>query len=288
MRSFGYYSFIDPRGNNLNGCSKASEEYPLMVNCVGRFTTRLPFTTVNAEGRLDSYLICIESGELTFYDGDKMLTAGEGSVVLLPARRGYKYTFCGEGELSYLWVHFTGSEADKRINEYGIGVFPVINKAHTENRIAQRFQGIFDAYRKQDVYRDRELSALLERLLIAVARAVERFGEGENTLSRSVKHVIANYSIDIKVPELAAMEHLSVSRYNFLFKKRMGMSPKRYILQLRMTAASELLISTDLPVKEVGQMCGYGDSHFFSKTFKGYFGVSPMEYKQGKDREDGE
>ena len=280
MRSFGYYSFIDPRGNNLNGCSKASEEYPLMVNCVGRFTTRLPFTTVNAEGRLDSYLICIESGELTFYDGDKMLTAGEGSVVLLPARRGYKYTFCGEGELSYLWVHFTGSEADKRINEYGIGVFPVINKAHTENRIAQRFQGIFDAYRKQDVYRDRELSALLERLLIAVARAVERFGEGENTLSRSVKHVIANYSIDIKVPELAAMEHLSVSRYNFLFKKQFGVSPSKYILRLRISCARDLLESTDLSIKQISMLSGYSDPHFFSKMFKSSVGVSPSEYRE--------
>lgn len=281
MKSFGYYSFADTRGTNLNGCSKESGDRPFVVNCAGCFSTGVPFMTDNREGRLDYYLMYITAGTLTFFDDERIIEAAEENVIIFPAKMRYKYTYAGGGELDYLWVHFTGSEAESRLAEYSLEFFPVIHKASSANHIPQRFQGIFDAFQKQDRYRDRELSALLERLLVDVARSVKREGDGENSLSRSMRHIVANYSSDIRIPYLASMEHLSTSRYNFLFKKRMGMSPKRYILQLRMSAAGELLISTDLPIKEIGLMCGYNDPHFFSKTFKGYFGVSPVAYKQG-------
>lgn len=285
MKSFGYYSFNDSRGSILNTCSKDSRERPLIVNCAGCFCTDAAFNTVNTDGRLDDYLMYITSGELVFYSGDEPLRVGEGSVVHIPAGSGYRYAFDGSGELCYYWVHFTGSEAATRLSEYGIASFPAVSRVHSVNHIPQRFQSIFDAYRKQDALRDRELSALLERLLISVARAVRHETDGVSTLSRSVGYLLVNYCDDIRIPELAAMEHLSVSRYNYLFKERFGVSPKQYVLRLRMYSASELLCSTDLSVKEIGAICGYGDSHFFSKIFKSYFGVSPTDYKLGKREE---
>jgi transcriptional regulator GlxA family with amidase domain len=77
------------------------------------------------------------------------------------------------------------------------------------------------------------------------------------------------------------MEHLSVSRYCFLFKRRFGVSPQKYILELRISTAKELLTSTDLPIKEIGSACGYADPHFFSRIFCKSCGVSPTEYRRG-------
>ena len=282
MKSFGYYSFFDPDGYAQNGCSRESDERALVVNCAGCISHTFPFTTHNQEGRLDYYLMYISSGTLGFFDGEQRINAGKGELVVFLPNSEYKYTYSGGDELSYFWVHFTGSEAKERLDEFDIQSFPKIYKTLSSDRVSRRFQALFDAYEKRDIYRDRELSAIMERLLVAVAREIDRDSAEMTTLSKSIGYIVSNYSSDIMIPELAKMEHLSTSRYNYLFKLLTGMSPKKYILQLRMSSAAELIRSTDLPLKQIGLMCGYADAYFFSKTFKAFFGVSPREYKKGK------
>ena len=284
MKSFGYYAFDDTSKNGiaLNRCSRASNALPLMINCAGHFNSRFPFMTDNKEGRLDYYIIYITSGTLTFVCDGKEICAKEGSLTLLPSGKGYKYSYPGGDELGYNWVHFTGSAVAQLLEEYSIELFPKIYSCNDTKRISQRFQSIFDAFEKQDRFRDRELSALLDRLLISIARSIYGSNDSPDTLARSVQYINANYSSEIKIPDLAEMEHLSISRYNFLFKDRLGMSPKKYILKLRMSWARELLLSTDLPIKQIGIMCGYDDSHFFSKCYKSFFGVSPTQHRDDR------
>ena len=280
MKGIAYHSFADHV--NKDGISKCSIErldMPLAVNCAGYSDIDHAFVTHNVRGRLDYYLIYVRCGTMTVYNGSSALSVPQGSVVLLPEGKPYKYSSTGLEPLGYFWTHFSGSDVAPRLAEYKLDFFPTVYHAREDNRIPQRFQSIFDAYAKGDVLRDRELSALLDRLLITVSRAVNRDGVAASTLSRSIKHLAEHYNLDLKIPELAKMEHLSVSRYNFLFKKQLGISPKRYILDLRMSRAADLLLSTDLAVKHISDMCGYGDAQFFAKTFKAYFGVTPTEYR---------
>ncbi|MBE6583514.1 MAG: helix-turn-helix domain-containing protein [Ruminococcaceae bacterium] len=280
MGSFGYNSFTDDKNKGpYSYCSVESFDLPLMINCAGCVDASLPFTTNNAQGRLDTYLLYVTHGNLCIPDGEKVINAPAGSVVLFPANQPYSYYYSGGERLVYLWAHFTGSEAALRAEQYGLDYFPCIHRAAKNNHIPQRFQSIFDAYTKNDRFRDRELSALLERLLITVARATARGGAEYNMLSSSIKYITEYYNTEIKIPKLAAIEHLSVSRYNFLFKKQMGITPTRHILDLRMSCATDLLRSTDLPIKQIANMCGYSDAQFFAKTFKAYHGLSPTEYR---------
>ena len=50
-----------------------------------------------------------------------------------------------------------------------------------------------------------------------------------------------------------------------------------------MSAACELLESSNISVKQVGALVGYNDPHFFSKLFKKHVGISPSEYREKKD-----
>lgn len=280
MESFGYYSFSDTLSTGLDKCSVSSSEMPLMINCAGHFTSKIPFTTDSKHGRLDCYLIHINSGVLEFHSDSSVISATAGNVIFIPSSTGYKYSYSGGEPLSYFWVHFTGSEAEKRLGEYSLQFFPTVYETEPENHIMQRFQSIFDSFAKQDAYCARELSALLDRLLITVARSVTRLENRQTALIRSLKYIGTHYNSDIKISELASIEHLSISRYNTLFKAQIGIPPTKYILRLRMSSAADLLHSTDISVKQIGMMCGYSDPHFFSKTFKSYFGVSPDTYRK--------
>lgn len=275
---FSFYTSPDPTKQGIDQSNIASNERPLIVNCAGNYASDYIFTTDKKTGRLDYQLIYINSGKLTMFYGEREIMLKGGDIALLQPETPYKYTNIGSKKISYFWVHFTGGEAANRLEEYSIKPFPTIYNTKSGNHIRQRFFAIFDAFSKRNIHLERELSALLERLLITVARSVTT-GENQGTLSRSIKYIGTNYSSDIRISALAEMEHLSVSRYNFLFKQQLGIPPTKYILNLRMSSAKELISSTDLSIKQIGIMCGYDDAPFFTKTFKRFFKVSPIEYR---------
>ena len=112
------------------------------------------------------------------------------------------------------------------------------------------------------------MKTLLERLMISLARRVSGEKKEANLLNKSIAYINSNYIDDIRIPELAKMESLSVSRYNTLFRKVTGLSPIEYIKKMRLASACELLSATDLPIKTVSAMVGYADSHFSAEFLK--------------------
>jgi transcriptional regulator GlxA family with amidase domain len=101
-------------------------------------------------------------------------------------------------------------------------------------------------------------------------------------LIKSLNYINSNYNTDIYIPALAKLENLSLSRYNTVFREVTGTSPSNYIKQLRLNAACEFLLSTDMPINLIGESVGYPNPYFFSKIFKRNIGMSPTEYRRNK------
>ena len=281
MKNRSYYSFSDDCGNVYNRCSIESCAAPIIVNCAGVMQSPFPFTTDNERGRLDYYLMFVVNGSLTVSlpEGDSVI--GAGDALIFPPKFHYRYT-SGGGELCYYWCHFTGSDAKSLLHELGFSPLPKVCRAGREDRISGEFEKMFSLFGQSD--KPSPLSArtaahILEGILLTVARHAFGVSKEKSPLSRSVAYVNENYTREIKIPELARMENLSNSRFHVLFCEMMGMPPVRYITKLRIQSACELLLTTDLPVKQVGLAVGYSDPHFFSKTFKAFIGVSPGKYR---------
>ncbi len=185
-----------------------------------------------------------------------------------------------DGEkLNYLWLHFTGSKVTDFLNDTSIKLFPSINKTSPSNHLNTRFQRLFDCFSKNDKFRERDLSASLEKLLIELARAIENEEKPRVSLSKSINHINNYYNTPLKIPDLAKMDGHSITRYNLHFKEQMGMPPTKYIIKLRMNMATELLESSNLSIYQIGEMCGYEDYNFFAKVFKQSTGFSPKKYR---------
>jgi transcriptional regulator GlxA family with amidase domain len=82
------------------------------------------------------------------------------------------------------------------------------------------------------------------------------------------------------VGEVAALLHLSSSRFRHLFKQEVGITPRRYIKQLRLRAAKQLLETSLLSVKEVTGRVGVNDVSHFVRDFKAAFGINPSEVRR--------
>ncbi len=96
-------------------------------------------------------------------------------------------------------------------------------------------------------------------------------------------YIEQNYQKDLILDDVS--KELMISPYYFskLFKKRTGSTFIEYLTNLRMEKAKELLRNTSKSMKEICAEVGYSDANYFSRTFKKNVGVTPSEYKEGKE-----
>ena len=52
---------------------------------------------------------------------------------------------------------------------------------------------------------------------------------------------------------------------------------------MRVKAAAQLLSDTQLKLYEIAERTGFGEPSYLSNVFKKYYGVSPREYRGGKE-----
>ena len=84
---------------------------------------------------------------------------------------------------------------------------------------------------------------------------------------------------ELSLAELAQSVNLSAWRLCHVFKSNVGVPPIRYLRQLRMERAKQLLESSFLSVKEIGFQVGLSDESHFVRDFKSTYGYSPALYR---------
>jgi AraC-like DNA-binding protein len=81
------------------------------------------------------------------------------------------------------------------------------------------------------------------------------------------------------VNELAELTELSLPQFRRLFHKETGISPKMYIMQLKMKNSGEDLLQRDMSINQIARKYGFKDSYHFSSFFKKQTGLSPTNYR---------
>ena len=54
----------------------------------------------------------------------------------------------------------------------------------------------------------------------------------------------------------------------------------KYVKEVRLRKAAELLLATERGVAEIGAQCGFLDASYFTKTFREWAGCAPSEYRK--------
>jgi transcriptional regulator GlxA family with amidase domain len=81
------------------------------------------------------------------------------------------------------------------------------------------------------------------------------------------------------VRDLANLVNLSSSRLSHLFKLQTGVSLNRFLSDVRLRRAAELLKSTEIQIKEVSYIVGYHQTSSFDRAFRNKFALSPADYR---------
>jgi transcriptional regulator GlxA family with amidase domain len=91
--------------------------------------------------------------------------------------------------------------------------------------------------------------------------------------------MLAEQTRDMPLEDIAKSLNISYTSFRRTFREHTGASPHQYRLHLKISAARELLRSTDLRVKEISYRCGFDDEQYFCRIFKRQTGNTPVEFR---------
>jgi AraC-like DNA-binding protein len=78
--------------------------------------------------------------------------------------------------------------------------------------------------------------------------------------------------------EIAQTCHVDQAYICRLFRRFDHQTPYRHLLRLKMNRAAELLMSSQLLIKELAEKLGFSDQYHFSRVFKSIHHVSPVQF----------
>lgn len=98
-------------------------------------------------------------------------------------------------------------------------------------------------------------------------------------LARVIEYMSTHFADPITLEQLAAEACVSKFHFTRLFTSKVGRTPFRFLIGLRLDVASRMLISTDLSIAQVAAACGFPTLSNFSKAFNARFGKSASRYR---------
>ncbi|MGB4695979.1 MAG: helix-turn-helix domain-containing protein [Bacilli bacterium] len=98
-------------------------------------------------------------------------------------------------------------------------------------------------------------------------------------VERIVKFIKQNCAKPLTLDVLANEFYLSPGYLCRLFKQKVGINFIDYLNTVRIARAKHLLLTTNLRIYEVGNLCGYADLNYFTKVFKKATGVTPSYFR---------
>ena len=168
-------------------------------------------------------------------------------------------------------VHFDTINYNTKNIEYFIPDDPTV--------LSELFLEIFDVWNKKELGYKFKCSAILFEIF-AECYTQNYVSKSQNPkIHNSVEYLLKNYKkSDLSIKAIADKSFMSEVYFRKLFKENYGISPQKYIINLRIQNAVGLISTGYYSLKEIAYMSGYNDYKYFSVEFKKNMGVSPSEY----------
>ena len=161
---------------------------------------------------------------------------------------------------------------------------PLFEKAFVldvkNEKVATLFKKIFSVWVQKDEGYRLECISLLYKILAEMQKTSylpdSQYFKIKPAIDYIHKHFLNQEPITANT--LTSICGISYSYIKKLFTLKYKVSPKRYISQLKMNYACDLLQHRERTISQIAEICGYSDIYTFSHQFKKEFGISPTQF----------
>ncbi|KPI46692.1 hypothetical protein KW94_19555 [Clostridioides difficile] len=243
----------------------------------------------------------VTKGNINFnVDGDSIILS-EGEGIFINARQLHQAKNYKGSDCSYISVvfnsdfisSFAGSLINiKYIQPYidnsRINYCILKNDIDWKSVILNNILKIYEEYNKMEMGFELHIFILLVEVWNILIKSYFVSFPNDNARNNSlhirniIGYICDHYMEKIELNDLAKEVNLSKSTCCREFKKYMNCTIFEYIINYRLVASSNLLISTNDSISDIAYQCGFGSTSYFIEKFKMKTGVSPSIYRRQK------
>lgn len=244
-----------------------------------------PYIHTKHPPRKDYQLIYVANGSFHYFDesGYEQI-APTNSFILFKPLDYMSYCIYSKDDGEYYWCHFGGTLAQTVLEKYKLHDKMVMT-LNSKNRYIRIFDAMIQSLiSKKEYYTD--MGALLvQQLIITISQEINRsksLYSFPTSYTRVIKYLEEHYNEKITIKQLekvALQNSRSILRQ---FSKYAKCSPMRYLTELRISKAKELLLQTDYRINEIALSVGFQDPLYFTTAFHKEVGQTPSEFKKNK------
>jgi len=230
------------------------------------------------------YLIhYISSGKGRYQCGDRTFDVSAGDLFLVYPSKIVSYTADEKDPWEYFWVGFNGGDSNRLLAMTDFTRdHPVIHCESPDTRYQEILMQIYEQ-RGSQPWNDAEMTGRLYHFLSELIRLSctreNRHGFRYAYVENALRFIQYNYTDDISIEDIAAYIGVSRSYLYKLFTEAMGLSPKEYLMNLRISQACGLLRSNEMTISQISASVGFKDPLYFTRVFKKSKGMTPGQMK---------
>jgi AraC family transcriptional regulator len=102
----------------------------------------------------------------------------------------------------------------------------------------------------------------------------------DQRLARVMEYMQVNYARSLSIEDLSHEAGISKFHFVTVFRKKVGVTPHRYLTELRLNKAASLLQKSRSTIEQVARACGYGHAAQFTAAFTRYFDKTPSLFRK--------
>lgn len=124
---------------------------------------------------------------------------------------------------------------------------------------------------------------ILDKIHAKNASNVENTSDNnDNSFVASVKNYINENYRTATLEDAAVLLHYSAAYLSSTFREESGISFSKYLTQVRLEHAMEMLKDRHIRLYEISDAVGYVNPKNLTRNFKEYYGITPQEFRAGK------
>lgn len=223
------------------------------------------------------------SGKGKLHIENNTFNIAQNQGFIIPANKVAYYEADSNDPWTYIWIGYLGINA----NNYTYQLMNASSQVYVFSKLnVEKYRKLIFKIIDVDSF---SLSLYLKTnslLLMIFAElfedlSIKRLTKENVMLVDEIKFYIdINYSDKLTVTDLANEFSIHPNYLSRIFSQKFDISPKKYILNLKLSKSCDLLKSTSLPISVISNSLSFTDQLAFSKIFKNKYNLSPTIYRK--------
>jgi len=232
-------------------------------------------------GREKSDVSCIEyieKGMGTVEIDGQTFYPEEGDTYFLQVGTRHHYFSDRNSPWKKVFINVSGSLLDSLIEGYGLK-----NAYYFKGLdLSKEMYSIFFLAKERREDSTEEIILILNSVFLKMREHMKGVGYSSDIAEKIKEFLRNNAASRLKMEELCDYVSRSESQVIKIFKQAYGITPYAYFLNKKMKLAQDMLLNTNLSVKQIAGNLSFTDEYYFSNVFKKKIGISPAKFRKGQ------